>query len=286
MTMTFDSKLADQVADTLIRAGSSLTPGHLRAYERAIEKETDAGARWAMEMIVQNAKTAGMNRSPLCDDTGIPHLLLDLGPGKVLTGLMMASIEEGVRRGLRLLPGRPMAVLGGDRERLDQSEGLDPDPGALNHAPLMIRMVPEDVARLHILMFGGGPAIRGKTYRIFHQHSASRVIDEIVDWASEGTGLLGCTPSTLAIGVGRSQYEASAMMLEALVDGAYGEQSEMELEITDRVNESKTGPLGLGGRTTVLATFMKVGPQRASGVRIVSLRPGCCYEPRLASVEL
>ena len=58
------------------------------------------------------------------------------------------------------------------------------------------------------------------------------------------------------------------------------------LEITKRVNESNIGPLGLHGRTSVLATFVKVGPQRASGVRIVCLRPCCCFEPRTASIDL
>ena len=75
-------------------------------------------------------------------------------------------------------------------------------------------------------------------------------------------------------------------MLKALVDGAYDKQSELEQEITNRINESRVGPLGLGGNTTVLATFMKVGPQRASGVRIVCVRPCCCFEPRIASCVL
>ena len=62
--------------------------------------------------------------------------------------------------------------------------------------------------------------------------------------------------------------------------------NEMEREITRRVNDANIGPLGLGGNTSVLATFMKVGPQRASGVRIVCVRPTCCFEPRIATVEL
>jgi fumarate hydratase subunit alpha len=60
----------------------------------------------------------------------------------------------------------------------------------------------------------------------------------------------------------------------------------MEVEITRRVNAADIGPLGLHGKTSVLATFMKVGPQRASGVRIVCLRPCCCFEPRIATVDL
>ena len=76
------------------------------------------------------------------------------------------------------------------------------------------------------------------------------------------------------------------LMLQALVDGSYSAQSDLEREITSRVNEADIGPLGLHGRTSVLATFLKVGPQRASGIRVVCLRPCCCFEPRMASVEL
>ena len=76
------------------------------------------------------------------------------------------------------------------------------------------------------------------------------------------------------------------MMLLAQVEGRYDVQSDMEQEITRRVNEADIGPLGLHGRTSVLATFLKVGPQRASGVRIVCLRPTCCFEPRIATLTL
>ena len=76
------------------------------------------------------------------------------------------------------------------------------------------------------------------------------------------------------------------MMLQAQVDGNYNVQSVLEQEVTRRVNEANVGPLGLGGKTSVIATFMKVGPQRASGVRIVCVRPTCCFEPRIATVEL
>lgn len=76
------------------------------------------------------------------------------------------------------------------------------------------------------------------------------------------------------------------MMLQAMAEGNYLIQSEYEKEITKRVNETGVGALGLGGNTTVLGTFLKVGPQRASGVRIVCLRPCCCFEPRKASVDL
>ena len=199
---------------------------------------------------------------------------------------MMTAIQEGVREGLRQLPGRPMAIMGDDAARIDMSGGISPDSDALDTAPFLIKEVEEDVLRVHVLMLGGGPAIRGITHRVFHKHSLQVVLDEIVTRTKDATKLLGCTPCAVAIGVGRSQYEATALMMEAMVYGDFNKQNEMERYITDKVNETDVGPLGLNGKTTVLATFMKVGPQRASGVRVVAMRPGCCFEPRIASVEL
>lgn len=274
------------VRDTLVDAGSTFREDKKQAYKRAIETETNEKAKWVLQTILDNACAASSNRSPLCDDSGIPHLVLEIGENKAVTGKILDEIKEGVKEGLRALPGRPMGIKGNDSERIDQSGGLDMDSAGVEHAPILIRRCEEDVIRLHILMFGGGPAIRGKTYRVFHKHDTNVVLNEIVEWAKEGVSQLGCTPCTLAVGVGRSHFEATAMMLQAQVDGNYNVQSEMEEEITRRVNEENIGPLGLGGKTSVLATFMKVGPQRASGVRIVCVRPTCCFEPRIATVEL
>lgn len=284
--MNYNEVIVDKVCDALVRAGSTFLSDKKVAYEKAVAAETNEQARWTLKTILKNAQIAEQNASPLCDDTGIPHLVLEVGPNVAVTGNMIESIKVGIRRGLRKLPGRPMAIKGDDYHRIDQSLGMYEDPAALDAAPILIRNIEDDVIRLHVLMFGGGPAIRGKTYRVFHKHSVQTVLDEIVSWATEGTAMLGCTPCTLAVGVGRSHYEATSMMLQALVDGSYDKQSEMEQDITRRVNEAGIGPLGLGGQTTVLATFMKVGPQRASGVRIVCMRPCCCFEPRIASVEL
>ena len=274
------------VRDTLVEAGSTFRADKKEAYRKAIENERSDRAKWVLQTILENAEAAEQNRGPLCDDTGIPHLLLELGPERALTGRMLEEIREGVRQGLRKLPGRPMGILGDDCRRIDQSGGLDPDPAGVEPAPILIRNCEEDVLRLHILMFGGGPAIRAKTYRVFHKHDTRVVLDEIVKWATEGVAQLGCSPCTLGVGVGRSHYEAASLMLQALVDGNYGVQSEMEREITQRVNESNIGPLGLRGDTSVIATFLKVGPQRASGVRIVCVRPCYCFEPRIATVDL
>ena len=280
------NEIVGKVANTLVAAGSTFSEDKKEIYRKAIAEETNPRAKWVMETILQNADVAERQKSPLCDDTGIPHLVLDVGRNAVLTDELLDAIHQGVADGLRRLPGRPMGIMGGDKQRIDQSGGLDSDSAGVLPAPFLLRRTGGDGLKLHVLMFGGGPAIRAKTLRVFHRHDVNVVLDEIVDWAKDAVGQLGCTPCTLGVGIGRSHFEASSLMLGALVDGSYSRQNEMEKLITTRVNEADIGPLGLHGRHSVLATFLKVGPQRASGVRIVCLRPCCCFEPRIASVEI
>ena len=98
--------------------------------------------------------------------------------------------------------------------------------------------------------------------------------------------MLGCTPSIPSIGIGRTHYEATSLLLKSIAYGSLDNQSSVEKEITERLNNTNIGPLGFGGRTTVLGTYLNIGNQRASGVRIVSIRPSCFVEPRVATIKL
>lgn len=280
------NSIVEKVADCLVRAGSTFREDQKEAYRKSIADEQIESSCWVMKQVLDNALVAEKNHSPLCDDTGIPHLFLEVGKNRAVTGELLQQILEGVAMGLRQLPGRPMAIKGDDYARIDQSGGLNEDSGALEPAPILIKSVDDDVIRLTVLMLGGGPAIRGITQRVFHKHSVEVVIGEIVNRAIPAVSQLGCSPCTLAIGIGRSQFEATSLMMEAMAKGSFNQQTKLEQTITSRVNEANIGALGLGGKTSVLATFAKVGPQRASGVRIVALRPCCCFEPRRASVIL
>lgn len=277
----------EQIAATLVKAGSTFRDDQKRAYERSIHRERNQQTKWVLGQILDNAKVAEKRLCPLCDDTGIPHVYLELGKNRFIDGSLMEDIRVGIRLGLTRLPGRPMAIKGDDNARLDQSGGLSDNPADLAHAPILLmdNSNPDEI-KLTILMLGGGPAIRGITHRVFHRHNVNVVIDEIVDRAKGAVAQLGCSPCTLAIGIGRSQFEATALMMDAMAHGNYDYQTEFEKTVTDKVNECNVGALGLGGDTSVIATFAKIGPQRASGVRIVALRPCCCFEPRRASLIL
>lgn len=276
--------ICDGVSRCLVKAGTTYRDDQLEAYAVAIEKETNPNARWALERLLENARVANEKQYPLCDDTGIPHIIAEIGEQADLPSNWLTAIHAGVAKGLRALPGRPMAVQGDEIERVEQSKGLSTDPGDILPVPVITKPVAGDRLGVTILLQGGGPEIRAKTYRVFHKRSIDKVLDESASWMAAEVKSLGCTPTVLAIGVGRSHAEASIRMLEAMASGDLRKQSQWEQKVTDIVNAEKAGALGLGGDVSVLGTFLNIGPLRASGIRVVCARPCCCVEPRRANV--
>lgn len=283
----YSSEIVRQiVAETLIEASTTFREDQILAYNNAIEREDNPNARWVLEKILENAKIAEEIRKPLCDDTGIPHLFIEIGEGVFIDKNFLDNINEGVKIGLRRLPGRPMAVKGNELERMGQNKGLYEDPGMVLSAPFQIRAIHDKKIIVTVMMLGGGPEIRAKTYRVFHRHNGMNVIEEAARWAADEVEKLGCTPAIPAIGIGRTHYEATCLMLEAMKEGNLLNQSILEKRVTEIINQTHVGPLGLGGRTTALASFVKVGNFRAGGTRMVSMRLGCCWDPRRARKEI
>jgi fumarate hydratase subunit alpha len=280
------NKIENAVKNALIKAGTTFRKDQLDAYRRAIQKEKNRNAKWILEKILENSIIAQKKGFPLCDDTGVPHVFIEIGKEVALTKNWFIGISNGIAQGLRTMPGRPMAVKGNQIERIEQSKGLFKDPAKLLPAPIVIKSISGNKIKITVLLLGGGPEIRAKTYRIFHRRSIDTILNEIAGWASSEIKNLGCTPCVLAIGIGRSHMEASTLMLEAMKEGNLNKQNRLEKKVTEIINSTKVGPLGVGGETTALGTFIKVGPLRASGVRIVSMRPCCCFEPRKATVIL
>ena len=275
--------ITQQISDSIIRASTDLSDDKLKALERAISAEDNDNARWALEQILENYQVAGKTNFPLCDDTGIPHVIIEIGEERQITGELISQIHKGIELGLNNLPARPMAVKGNEKERIEQSEGLYEKPGMLKPAPILIdnindestykREISPDTLNIHFLLEGGGPEIRSKTYRVYHKRSMENVIDTACMWLEESLKMLGCTPSIPAVGIGRTHYEATSLLLKSIVYGNLDNQNSFEKYVTDKLNQTDIGPLGLGGKTTVLGSHVNIGNQRARGVRIVSVRP-------------
>ena len=287
--------IKNKVKESVIKASSS-NDYKIAILEDALTLEENPNAIWALEMIIENIKIANDKKTPLCDDTGIPHILIEIGNNREISGELLCEIYEGIGQGLDFLPGRPMAVKGLDIERIEQSRGLYDGPSKVEVPNIIIdngsytstysRKINEDTLNIHIVFLGGGPEIRAKTYRIFHKKDYKNVLDESCNYLKNALKLLGCTPAIPSIGIGRTHTEANQLMIKGLIHGNLKKQSNIEKYITDKLNKTNIGPLGLGGLTTVLGTFINIGPQRASGVRIVSSRPACFVEPRIATINL
>ncbi len=71
--------LVDLIKKAVIEASTTFRNDQLDSYRRAIEIETNANAKWVLELLLENAKIARTNKVPLCDDTGIPHILIEVG---------------------------------------------------------------------------------------------------------------------------------------------------------------------------------------------------------------
>ncbi len=279
--------LIDQVEYTVIKASTTFREDQFKAYQKALKVETNSKASWILELLVENAEIARDNNTPLCDDTGIPHVLIEMGKEAIMPENFMGDLKKGIRNGLRKLPGRPMAVRGDDLERVEQSKGLYKDPREVIPPSFIIDELEADPdkIRVHILMLGGGPEIRASTYRIFHRRDYQEIFNKAARWMKSELPKLGCTPCIPAIGVGRTHVEASTLMLKAMAYGNLEIQSEIEKNLTQTINTFDVGALNMGGLVTALGSFINIGPQRASGVRILSIRPCCCVEPRVASFD-
>jgi fumarate hydratase subunit alpha len=281
--------IREAACQALIDASTVFSEDKIRAYEKFLAREVNENGKWVLEKILESAVISKQEGIPLCDDTGIPHPFLEVGENAEVGGNpyeILRAISQGIADALRKMPGRPMGVKGEGMERVAQIRGLYDDPGMVLPAPVNIRTIPGKALKITVLMCGGGPEIRSRTLPVYHEHNQSRLIEVVAAWAIEMSSKLGCTPCVPAIGVGRTQFEASSLMLEALKDGNFDIQNEEEQYITDKLNESGVGPLAIGGKATALAAFMKIGPQRASGIRAVTLRMGCCFDPRKATVTL
>ena len=288
--------IINDISKAIIEASTTLSNAKYDALRRAIDEESNENARWALKQILENYQVAQKTRFPLCDDTGIPHVIIEMGSDRQITGELLNQIHEGISLGLNSLPARPMAVKGSEVERIEQSEGLFDEPGKLSPASILIdnsndestyrRDIDPDTLNIHFLLEGGGPEIRSKTFRVYHKRSFENVINTACEWLESSLKMLGCTPSIPSIGIGRTHFEATSLLLKSIAYGNLDNQNHHEREIADRLNETGIGPLGLGGKTTVLGCYLNIGYQRASGVRIVSIRPSCFVEPRVATLKL
>ena len=156
--------ILDSISKTIIDASTTLSQDKFNALKKSIQTEDNENAKWALEQILENYKVAQNIKFPLCDDTGIPHVIIEMGEDREISGTLLNQIHNGIELGLNNLPARPMAVIGDEIQRIEQSEGLFEKPGMLRPASILIdnandestykRNIEPDTLNIHFYLKG------------------------------------------------------------------------------------------------------------------------------------
>jgi fumarate hydratase subunit alpha len=253
--------LAERVKELFIRANRSL-PGDVRERIRfCYEGETWPNARDSLEKIIENFELAEQERVPICQDTGMACVFLDIGREVHIEGDIRAAVDEGVRRACA--EGRLRASVVADPLRRVNTGDNTP-------AMLYIDLTDGDNITLTVAPKGFGSENMSQV-KMLRPSDGERGLIDFVAGAVEAAGTNPCPPIVAGIGVGGNFDKAALLAKKALLrpldvphpDPYY---AGLEREILKRINALGIGPQGFGGRTTALAAAIEVMPTHIAGL--------------------
>ena len=268
------------VRDACIRANTVLPDDLCGAIRAAGETEESPVGRAILGDLEENFTFAAQRGLPICQDTGMAVVFLELGQEAHITGgLLEDAVNEGVRRGYLEGALRCSVV----RDPLRRENTGDNTP-----AVQCLRLTEGDQLTITVAPKGFGS--ENMTKLKMFTPAAGR--QEILDFIVESVSLAGsnpCPPVVVGVGLGGTSDRAALLAKRALLrpvdqHSADPFYAEMEAEALERINALGIGPQGLGGRTTALSVAILPAPTHIAGL------PCCvnlgCHVTRHASVTL
>ena len=238
--------------------------------------ELNAAAKDAMAQILINSRLCAMGHRPLCQDTGIVTVFIEIGMDVSweASQSVEAMINEGVRRAYTHPDNTLRASI------LEDPAGARKNTRDNTPAVIHTRVVPGDRVDVRIAAKGGGSENKAKLAML-------NPSDSIVDWVLKTVPTMGagwCPPGMLGIGIGGTAEKAAVLAKESLMDpidiqslrqrGPQNRIEELRLEIMDGVNRLGIGAQGLGGLTTVLDVKILDYPTHAASLPVAMI-PNC-----------
>lgn len=250
-------EIVDTVARLVMEANYCLGEDVLRALRRAQEVEESPLGREVLDQILENARIAAEERMPLCQDTGMTVIYLELGQEVHLVGgELTEAINEGVRKGYKEGYLRNSVV---DRPFSARMNTKDNTPAVIH-----TEIVPGDKLKITVLPKGGGS--ENMSYLKMLSPAAGRqgVIDFVVD-SVDKSGANPCPPTIVGVGIGGTADKAMDLAKRSLLREVGAphpdpEVAELERDILEAVNRLGIGPMGFGGRVTALAVHVETFP--------------------------
>ena len=275
------ASIRDAVARLLVEANYVIPPDILDALKAAVESEPSPLGRQTLEQLVRNYEVAAAERVPVCQDSGVAVVMLDIGQDlHFVGGSLTEAVHAGVREGTRT--GYLRSSVTGDPARRLKMAG-DAAPAAIH-----IELVPGDRLRLRVASKGFGAENMSALRMLVPADGVQGISDFVVETVDRA-GANACPPVIVGVGIGGT-FEGSALLAKRAVlrpidrRHARPDLVELERELLQRVNGLGIGPQGFGGWTTALAVNIEVQPTHIAGLP-VAVNLGC-HSTRRAEIEL
>ena len=257
------SDVTQTVRRLCIEANCRLPEDMRACIARSRDEEAWPIARDILDRIIENYEIADRDCVPICQDTGMACVFVELGQDVHVDGDLAEAIHEGVRRGYTDGYLRKSVV----RDPLDRVNTGDNTP-----AMIYYEIVPGDRLKITVAPKGFGSENMSRIAMLRPSDGEDGVKDFVVRCAEEA-GPNPCPPIVIGVGIGGTFDRAALLAKKALMrpvdvrsDDPY--YAAMEAELLARVNALGIGPQGFGGKTTALAVNILACPTHIAGLPV------------------
>lgn len=272
--------IISSIKEMCIQATHYLSDDMKSALYKGVEKEESPLGRQILEQLCENLKIAGEDMIPICQDTGMAVVFVEIGQEvHIVDGGLEDAINEGVRQGYIEGYLRKSVV----RDPVERINTNDNTPAIIHYS-----IVQGDTFKITLAPKGFGSENMSRVVMLKPAdgiEGVKKVILETVDLA----GPNACPPMVIGVGVG-GDFEKCAIMAKHALTRAAGEHSSvpyvraLEEEMLDKVNRLGIGPGGLGGTVTAFAVNIETYPTHIAGLPVaVNI---CCHVNRHVTKEL
>ncbi|ABL02515.1 fumarase [Candidatus Ruthia magnifica str. Cm (Calyptogena magnifica)] len=252
------------------------SPDFIQAMANAYEKETHKAAKNAIAQILINSKMAALGKRPICQDTGIVNVFVEVG--MAITWSADLSLEDMINEGVR----QAFTYVDNPLRASIVRDSLFTRVNTKDNTPAVIHMKVVKGNQLNFIVAAKGCGSENKA-----KFSMLAPDDNIVDWVLKTIPTMGagwCPPGIIGIGVGGTAEKSMLMAKESLMEpidiqdivqkSNPSNLEKLRLKLFDKINYLGIGAQGLGGLTTVLDVKIKDYPTHAAS-QAVAMIPNC-----------
>ena len=269
-------KVTEAVREMCINANYFLSPDMQKKLKEAAEQEESPLGKQILCQLQENLQIAGEDQIPICQDTGMSVIFLEIGQEVYFEGGdLTEAVNEGVRRGYAEGYLRKSVV--GDP--LIRENTKDNTPAVIHY-----EIVPGDQVKITVAPKGFGSENMSRIFMLKPADGPEGVKEAILSAVREA-GPNACPPVIVGVGIGGT-FEKSALMAKKALTRPADQRAEipwvrdMEEELLKKINGLGIGPGGLGGRVTALAVNINTYATHIAGLPVAVNM--CCHVNRHA----